>query len=309
MNTQTKILVLGGTGLVGSSLVRLFNKEKFKNVISPNRKELDLFNGQDVIDFFTKHKPQVVINAAAKVGGINANNTYRADFILQNLNIQNNIFNASLKVNVPKFLFFGSSCIYPKYAEQPIKEESLLTGSLETTNEPYAVAKIAGLKVAENIKRQFGLNFFSVLPTNLYGVNDNFHPENSHVIPGIVHRMHKVIKSGKDTFEIWGSGTVKREFLYVDDLADACLFLLLQKDVPQFINIGTGQDITITELTHKIANRMGFKGKFVFNTSYPDGTPRKLLDVSKIHNMGWKHKISLDEGLDKTIRYFQGLNF
>ncbi len=305
MDTRTRVLILGGTGLVGSSLVRLLTSKKFKNVLYPNRQKLDLLNSRDTTDFFIKNKPEVVINSAGRVGGIHANNTYRAEFILENLTIQNNIFNAALKNQVETFLFMGSSCIYPKYADQPIKEDSLLTSKLEDTNEPYAIAKIAGLKVAENIKRQFGLNFFSVMPTNLYGMNDNFDSEKSHVIPGIIRRMYDTIQSEKSEFEVWGSGKPRREFLCVDDLAEACLFLLHQKDLPYFINVGTGKDITIAELAQKIANIMGFKGKLVFNTKYPDGTPRKLLDVSKIHKMGWKHKLSLEDGLKKAIELFK----
>lgn len=312
LNKETKVLVLGGTGLVGSSLARVFKARGFKNLLHPTRDELDLFASSDVTNFVSKHRPEVVINAAAKVGGIVANNTYRADFILDNLTIQNNVFNASLKSKVGTFLFMGSSCIYPKHATHPIKEDSLLTGVLEETNESYAVAKIAGLKSAENIRRQFGLNYFSLMPTNLYGPGNNFDPQHSHVIPGIISRMYDVIQSGGSKFEVWGSGKARREFLYVDDLADACLFLLEKSmsakgDWPYFINVGVGEDITIKELVQKIADVMGYDGKFVFNTDYPDGTPRKLLDVSVIRGLGWKHSVLFDDGLKKVVDYFLSL--
>lgn len=306
MNLDSKILVLGGRGLVGSALVRNLAKQGYSNLLYPNRDDLDLLSQNDTKEYFEKKKPEIVINAAAKVGGIHANSTYRGDFILENLTIQNNIFSACLKTDTDKLLFLGSSCIYPKNCPQPIKEEYLLTSELEPTNEPYAVAKIAGLKTAENLKRQYGKNFFSVMPTNLYGENDNFHPENSHVIPGLINRMSEVIKNGEKRFEVWGTGTPMREFLYVDDLADACIFLLNHDlDLPLWINVGTGIDVTIRELAETIGDVMGFDGEIFFNTDYPDGTPRKLLDVSLINELGWKSKTSLREGIIKTVTYFK----
>lgn len=299
-----KILVLGSNGLVGSSIVREMESQGYSQVLTPKRAELDLIDGSAVNHYFKHNKPEYVIDAAAKVGGIYANNTYRADFILQNLTIQNNLFNASLEYDVDKFLFLGSSCIYPKHSEQPIKEDYLLTGSLEPTNEPYAIAKIAGLKTAESIRNQYGKTFFSVMPTNLYGMNDNFHPENSHVIPGLIHRMHETIKNDKKTFEIWGSGSPKREFLYVDDLARACLFLLGVENPPNIVNVGYGSDVSIKELASLIAEKMNFQGEFIFNMEYPDGTPRKLLDSSRIFNLGWKPVEDLSSGLDKTIDFY-----
>jgi GDP-L-fucose synthase len=306
MNKNSRILILGGRGLVGSAMKRKLEAEGYTAILAPTRDELDLTNQNKVDQYFSEHKPEVVFDAAAKVGGIHANNTYRADFIYQNLAIQNNLFKACFENDVEKFLFLGSSCIYPKLAPQPLKEESLLTGPLEPTNEPYAIAKIAGLKLAENFKRQYGKNYFSVMPTNIYGVNDNFHPENSHVIPGMINRMQKTLDEGKATFEIWGTGTVKREFLFVDDLADACFFLLnYEGEIPYWINVGTGTDITIKELAQEVAKAMDFNGDIICNTDYPDGTPRKLLDCSKINSLGWTPKTSLKDGLAKTVEYFR----
>jgi len=295
-------LVLGARGLVVSALVR--NLES-SNLLNPVRAELDLLDQNTTLKYFETHRPDVVYMAAAKVGGIQANNTYRADFIFENLQIQNNVFNASFKTKVKKLLFLGSSCIYPKNSPQPIKEEYLLTGPLEPTNEPYAIAKIAGLKTAESFRKQYGCNYFSVMPTNLYGVNDNFHPENSHVIPGLINRLHKTILDGKTEFEVWGTGKPRREFLYVDDLARACVHIMnYEGEMPDWMNVGTGEDISIGELAQMIADIMGFKGKIVFNTKYPDGTPRKLLDVSKIKSLGWKPEVSLGEGLRKTVEFY-----
>lgn len=305
MNKDSKVLILGGGGLVGSSLLRVFKKHGYNKTLSPTHKELDLLDQRKVCDFFKEEAPEVVINAAAKVGGIYANDKYRADFIFENLSIQNNLFKASFENKVKDFLFLGSSCIYPRDCEQPIKEEYLLTGVLEKTNEPYAIAKIAGLKTAEAFREQYGLNYFSVMPTNLYGENDNFHPKHSHVIPGLISRMSEAIKNNDQTFEAWGSGNPKREFLYVDDLSEACFFLLTcEKEIPHWINVGTGVDVTIRELVELIAKEMQFKGDIVFNTKIPDGTPRKLLDVTKIHELGWKHKIDLDDGIKKAIAYY-----
>lgn len=306
MKLVDKILVLGASGLVGSALVRKLKKDGYQSILTPSSKDLNLLSQSETLAYFELNKPKHVILAAAKVGGIHANNTYGADFIFQNLTIQNNAFQGAFENDVDSFLFLGSSCIYPKFAEQPIKEESLLTSSLEPTNEPYALAKIAGLKTAENFRKQYGKNYFSIMPTNLYGEGDNFHPDNSHVIPGLINRMAKAISNEDSEFEVWGTGTPKREFLYVDDLAEACIYLLnSDKDLPHWINVGTGVDITIRELAETIATEMGFKGKIVFNTDYPDGTPRKLLDVSKVHNLGWKHKINLKDGISKTVEYFE----
>ena len=310
MRQDRKILVLGSRGLVGSSLVRELKKQGYKNVLHPVREELDLSRQRDVLDYFFEKKPEYVFMAAGRVGGIKANNTYRADFILQNLSIQNNVFEGSFKVGVKKLLFTGSSCIYPKNCSQPIKEEYLLSGELEQTNEPYAIAKIAGLKTVESFRRQYGCNWFSVMPPNLYGPGDNFHPEDSHVIPGMIQRMKKVMDNGENIFEVWGSGNPKREFLFVDDLARACLRLMqADKELPFFINVGTGEDISIMELAEKIANLMGYKGKLGFNRNYPDGTMRKVLDISKIKDFDWKPQVSIEDGLKITIEYYLNENF
>ncbi len=300
-----KILVLGSRGMVGSAILRLLRLEGFSNVINPHREELNLLRQADVESYFEKNKPDYVFLAAAKVGGIMANNTYRADFIFENLQIQQNVFNAAFKMKTPNLLFLGSSCIYPKNAPQPLKEEYLLTSSLEQTNEPYALAKIAGLKTAESFRRQYGLHWISVMPTNLYGINDNYDLNNSHVIPGLIARLHLAIKNNDSKFLIWGTGKPRREFLYVDDMARACLHIMNQgKEVPDFLNVGSGEDIEIGELAKMIALKMGFKGDLVFDTSKPDGTMRKLLDVSKIKALGWKPEISLDMGLDIAIKAY-----
>ncbi len=305
MNKDSTILVLGSRGMVGSSLVRELKRQGYSNILEPKREALDLTRQSDVLDYFFAKKPEFIFNAAAKVGGIKANNTFRADFIFQNLSIQNNVFEAAFKSKVKKFLFLGSSCIYPKNCPQPIKEEYLLTGELEPTNEPYALSKIAGLKTTESFRRQYGCNWFSVMPTNLYGPGDNFHPENSHVIPGMIQRMKKVIDNGENVFEVWGSGNPKREFLFVDDLARACLMLMqTDKELPYWINIGSGNDISIKDLAETIAKIMGFKGNLIFNKNYPDGTMRKVLDVSKINAMGWQPQISLEKGLKLTIESY-----
>jgi GDP-L-fucose synthase len=306
MNKDNAILILGAGGMVGSALIKALKEQGHTNILGPRRSELDLLCQQDVLNYFETNKPAYVIDAAAKVGGIHANNNYRADFIWQNLAIQNNVFEASYKNNVEKFLFLGSSCIYPKSCEIPIKEESLLSSPLEQTNEPYAIAKIAGLKMAESFRRQYGLNFFSVMPTNLYGENDNFHPENSHVIPGLIERMDRAIKENWDVFPVWGSGKPRREFLYVGDLAEACLYLMnFEGELPYWLNVGTGEDIEIGLLATKIAELMGYQGQIEFDTSKPDGTFRKVLDVSKINDLGWKHKVALDDGLKKSIDFFR----
>jgi len=309
MNKTNKILVLGSRGLVGSAILRSLKSEGYENILHPIRTELDLLNQNDVLSYFESNRPDYVFLAAAKVGGIVANNTYRADFIFENLQIQQNVFNAAFKVKTPNLLFLGSSCIYPKNAPQPLKEEYLLTSPLESTNEPYAVAKIAGLKTVESFRRQYGLNWVSIMPTNLYGVNDNFDLTNSHVIPGLIARMNEAIKNGEQEFKIWGSGKPRREFLYVDDMAKACIHVMKQgKDVPDYMNIGTGEDIEIGELAKIIAKKMGYEGELIFDASKPDGTMRKLLDVSRIKATGWKPEVSLEEGLDLAINYFKNTN-
>lgn len=305
MNKSDKILVLGSRGMVGSAIVRELQKDGFSQILNPVRDELNLLRQTDVETYFEKNKPDYVFLAAAKVGGIVANNSYRADFIFENLQIQQNVFNAAFNVKTPHLLFLGSSCIYPKNAPQPLKEEYLLTSELEPTNEPYAIAKIAGLKTAESFRRQYGLHWVSVMPTNLYGINDNYDLTNSHVIPGLIARLHQAIKNDDKVFSIWGSGKPRREFLYVDDMARACIHVMKQgKDVPDFMNVGTGEDIEIGEVAKMIAQKMGFKGQLVFDSSKPDGTMRKLLDVSKIKALGWKPEVDLNKGLDISIKSY-----
>lgn len=305
MNFKDKILILGSRGLVGSAITRELKKLGYTNLLTPVRPELDLLKQANVLKYFETHKPQHVFLAAAKVGGIHANNIYRADFIFENLAIQNNVFEASFKNNVDRLLFLGSSCIYPKNAPQPISEDSLLTSPLEETNEPYAIAKIAGLKTAESFRRQYNKNWYSVMPTNLYGENDNFQPENSHVIPGLIARMKKAMDENASSFAVWGTGNPRREFLYVDDMARACIHMMsIEGDIPNFVNIGTGEDISIKELAFMIKELLGYQGEITFNPNQPDGTPRKLLDVSKIHALGWKHQIDLRTGLKRTIEFY-----
>ncbi len=305
MNKSDVILVLGSRGLVGSALVRELERQGFENILRPVREEVDLLLQSDTLEYFQLNKPKYVFLAAAKVGGIHANNTYRADFIFENLTIQQNVFNACFKTNVERLLFLGSSCIYPKNCPQPIREEYLLTGPLESTNEPYAIAKIAGLKTAEAFKDQYGLNYTSVMPTNLYGENDNFHIENSHVIPGLIARMKKAIDNNDTEFKIWGTGKPRREFLHVDDMASACIHIMkFKEEVPSLINVGTGVDIEIGELAAMIAGKLGFKGELTFDTSKPDGTMKKLLDVSRVNSLGWKHQIELSDGLDRAIKFY-----
>lgn len=305
MNKNDKILVLGSRGMVGSAIVRELKKKGYLNVLTPERKELDLLNQKSTLDYFFAKKPDHVFLAAAKVGGIHANNTYRADFIHQNLLIQSNVFEASFQNNIKKLLFLGSSCIYPKNAPQPLKEEYLLTAPLEPTNEPYAIAKIAGLKTAESFRKQYGCHYFSVMPTNLYGENDNYHPDNSHVIPGLIARMHKAKLDNAPEFAVWGTGKPRREFLYVDDMARACIHVMeYPGELPDWINIGTGEDVSIQELAELIKEILGYKGDLVFNPNQPDGTMRKLLDVNRIHSLGWKHEINLKDGLKKAIDFY-----
>ena len=267
-------------------------------------KELDLTEQQAVRDFFAQEKPAYVVLAAAKVGGIHANNTYRAQFLYENLMIQNNVIHASHEQGVKKLLFLGSSCIYPKLAPQPLKEESLLTGPLEPTNEPYAIAKIAGIKMAESYRRQYGDNYISAMPTNLYGPNDNYDLNNSHVLPALIRKFHTAKVKGEPNVTVWGSGSPRREFLHVDDLADACLFLLKNYNEELFVNVGTGEDLTIRELAELIKDVVGFEGELVWDSSKPDGTPRKLMDVGRLHAMGWKHKIGLREGITAVYAEF-----
>ena len=305
MKKSDKILVLGSRGLVGSAIVRELTKIGYLNLLTPIRSELNLLNQQSVLNYFETQKPQHVILAAAKVGGIHANNTYRADFIWENLAIQNNVFEGAFKSKVDRLLFLGSSCIYPKNAPQPMTEDCLLTSPLEQTNEPYAIAKIAGLKTVESFRRQYGCKWYSVMPTNLYGENDNYHPENSHVIPGLIARMKQAIDENASTFAVWGTGNPRREFLYVDDMARACIHMMnLEEIIPDFVNIGTGEDISIKELAFMIKDILGFKGEIIFNPNQPDGTLKKLLDVSRIHALGWKHEIDLPIGLKKAVEFY-----
>lgn len=283
--------------MVGSAIVRKLTKEGYTNIITRSSAELDLRNQQAVADFFAAEQPAYVFLAAAKVGGIIANNTYRADFLYENLAIQNNVIHQAYVNKVDKLMFLGSSCIYPKLAPQPLKEEYLLTGLLEETNEPYAIAKIAGIKMCDAYRSQYGCNFISVMPTNLYGYNDNYHPQNSHVLPALIRKFDEAKRNGDATVSIWGSGSPKREFLFADDLAEACFFLMQTYNEPNLINIGTGEDMSIKELALLIKDVVGFKGELTFDASKPDGTPRKLMDVSKLHQQGWKHKVELKEGL------------
>ncbi len=286
--------------MVGSAILRKLKQEGFTNFVLRSSKELDLKNQSDVYNFFKTQQPEYVFLAAAKVGGIQANNTYRADFLYDNLMIQNNVIHSAYLFKVKKLLFLGSSCIYPKLAPQPLKEDYLLTGELEYTNEPYAIAKIAGIKLCENYRRQYGCDFISVMPTNLYGPNDNYDLKNSHVLPALLRKFHEA-KQNNDTFvEVWGSGTPKREFLHVDDLADACYFLMKNYSEREFLNIGTGTDISIKELAEMIQKIVGYTGSIKWNTNKPDGTPRKLLDVSKLSSFGWNYTIGLEEGIKQV---------
>lgn len=304
MNKDSKIYVAGHRGLVGSAIVRNLEAKGYTNIIYRTHKELDLTNQADVQAFFKEEQPEYVILAAAKVGGIHANNTYPADFIYDNLMIQNNVIKAAHDYNVKKLLFLGSTCIYPKMAPQPIREEYLLTGALEETNEAYAVAKIAGLEMCKFFKRQYGDNFISCMPTNLYGPNDNFDLKSSHVLPALIRKFHEAKVNGSDTVEVWGTGTPLREFIYVDDMADACVFLMENYDGEQHVNIGTGEEVSIRQLAETVKEVVGFEGELVFNTNMPDGTPRKLTTVDKLHGLGWKHKVSLNEGIRLAYEWF-----
>lgn len=300
MNINSKIYIAGHKGMVGSAILRKLEKEGYTNFVLKTSKELDLRNQTAVKMFFETTIPDYVFLAAAKVGGIQANNTCRADFLYDNLMIQNNVIHYSYLNNVKKLLFLGSSCIYPKLAPQPLKEEYLLTGILESTNEPYAIAKIAGIKLCENYNRQYGCNFISVMPTNLYGPNDNYDLQNSHVLPALLRKFHEAKQTHAEFVEVWGTGTPKREFLHVDDLAEACYHLMLTYEGNVSVNIGTGKDISIKELAELIQGIVGFNGKIKWNTSKPDGTPRKLLDVSLIESLGWKYSIQLEEGIKEV---------
>jgi GDP-L-fucose synthase len=304
MNQTSKIYIAGHRGMVGSGLERKLRNEGFNNIVTRTSSELDLRNQQAVNDFFKKEKPAYVILAAAKVGGIHANNTYRAEFIYDNLMIEANIIHAAYLNKVSKLLFLGSSCIYPKMAPQPLKEEYLLGGYLEQTNQPYAVAKIAGIEMCDSYRAQYGCNFISAMPTNLYGTNDNYHPENSHVLPALIRRIVLAKKNNESSVTIWGTGTPRREFLHVDDLADACYFLMNNYNEQGLVNIGCGTDISIRELAELIIAEVGYEGKLEFDTTKPDGTPRKLMDTSKINKLGWKSNIQLEIGLRKTIKEF-----
>ncbi|MGM9476300.1 GDP-L-fucose synthase [Pedobacter sp. GSP4] len=305
MEKKAKIYVAGHRGMVGSAIYRKLQKEGYEHIITRTSDELDLRNQQAVTDFFAVEKPDYVFLAAAKVGGIVANNTYRADFLYENLAIQNNVIHNAYVNGVKKLMFLGSSCIYPKMAPQPLKEDYLLTGTLEHTNEPYAIAKIAGIKMCDAYRDQYGCNFISVMPTNLYGFNDNYHPQNSHVLPALIRKVHEAKANNEKEVVVWGSGSPMREFLFADDLADACYFLMQNYNEPHLINIGTGHDLTIKDLALLIKDVLGFEGELVFDASKPDGTPRKLMDVTKLHNLGWKHKIELPEGIALAYQDFE----
>jgi GDP-L-fucose synthase len=304
LEQNAKIYVAGHRGLVGSAIVRLLKERGFTNLIVRTHAELELADQLGAKGFFEKEKPDYVFLAAAKVGGIYANNTYPAEFIYQNLAVQNNVIHFSYQNGVKKLCFLGSSCIYPKLAPQPMKEEYLLDGKLEPTNEPYAIAKIAGIEMAKSYNRQYGTNYISVMPTNLYGPNDNFDLQNSHVLPALIRKFVEAKQHNSPSVVLWGSGKPRREFLYVDDMADACIFLMNNYDGKEFVNIGTGEDVTILEVANLIKDIVGYKGALEFDSTKPDGSPRKLLDVSKIHSLGWKAKYSLQDGLKKAITWY-----
>jgi len=304
LEKNAKIYVAGHRGMVGSAIYRKLVKEGYTNLITRTSAELDLRDQQAVADFFASEKPDYVFLAAAKVGGIIANNTYRADFLYENLCIQNNVIHQSYLNEVKKLMFLGSSCIYPKLAPQPLKEDYLLTGLLEETNEPYAIAKIAGIKMADAYRAQYDCNFISVMPTNLYGYNDNYHPQNSHVLPALIRKFHEAKTNGTPEVVIWGSGAPMREFLFADDLANACFFLMQEYNEAGLVNVGTGEDLTIKDLALLIKKVIGYDGELTFDSSKPDGTPRKLMDVSKLHSFGWKHTIELEEGIKLAYQDF-----
>lgn len=315
LRKEDKIYIAGHRGLVGSAIIRHLENEGFSNLLMRTRSELDLTNQLEVQRFFAQEKPDYVIIAAAKVGGIHANNEYPADFIYQNMMIEANVINSSFENNVARLLFLGSTCIYPRAVEQPMRETALLTGILEPTNEPYALAKIAGIKLCESYNRQHGTDFRSVMPTSLYGINDNFHPENSHVIPALMQRFHQAKLEKSPSVPVWGTGNAMREFLYVDDMAEACVFVLgLDQEayaantnaMLSHINIGTGIDVTTRELANTMKKVIGYQGQLVFDRTKPDGAPRKLIDVTRLTTMGWKYRTSLEEGLEKTYKWYLG---
>lgn len=315
MEKHAKIFVAGHRGLAGSAIVRKLTDEGYSNLILKTKGELDLCNQADVADFFEKERPEYVFLAAAKVGGIHANNTYPAEFIHENLTIQCNVIHSAYLTGVRRLLFLGSSCIYPKFSPQPMKEEHLLTGELEATNEPYAIAKIAGIKMCESYNRQYGTKFVAVMPTNLYGPGDNFHPENSHVLPALIRRFHEAKAAGSPEVTVWGTGKPRREFLFVDDMADGSIFImnlddavldarLLNHPQPCFVNLGSGVDVTIRELAEIAMEVVGYRGRLVFDPARPDGTPRKLLDVSLMQSLGWRASVGLRDGIVKTYQWF-----
>lgn len=304
MKRKSRIYIAGHRGLVGSAILRKLQGDGYENLITRTREELDLLDAKATADFFRKEKPEYVFAAAAKVGGILANDTYPADFIYQNLVIQNNLIHNAYLTGAQKFLFLGSSCVYPRNCPQPIKEEYLLTSELESTNKAYAVAKIAGIVQCQSYNRQYGTNFVSVMPTNVYGPNDNFDLKTSHVIQALVRKFYEAKRFSQKEVTLWGTGTPRREFLYIDDLADACVFIMSQEKTPELLNIGTGSDITIRELAEMVKKISDFEGEIKWDTSKPDGTPRKLLDVSRLHFLGWRHKIDLEDGVRMLYNYF-----
>ena len=304
MKINSRIYVAGHRGLVGSAIIRSLEQKGFENLITRTHAELELLDAVAVHKFFEETKPEYVFLAAAKVGGIHANSTYPADFIRENLLVQTNVIHEAWRNGVEKLLFLGSSCIYPKLCPQPIKEEYLLTGELESTNDAYALAKIAGIKTCQSYNLQYGTKFISAMPTNLYGINDNFHPENSHVLPALIRKFHEAKVSKTEAVKIWGSGKPRREFLHTDDLAEAVLFLMENYDDSEIVNVGCGEDQTIRELAETIRQVVGYRGDLVFDTSYPDGTPQKILDISKIKSIGWAPKISLKDGLEKVYQWY-----
>lgn len=304
MNKTSKIFVAGHHGMVGSAIVRRLNAEGHDGIIGRTRKELDLLDQKAVASFFEQERPEYVFLAAAKVGGIWANTTFKADFIYENLEVQNNVIHAAWRSGVKKLLFLGSSCIYPKLCPQPIREDYFLSGPLEETNDAYAIAKIAGIKMCQSYNEQYQTNFISVMPTNLYGPNDNFELQSSHVLPALIRKFHDAKIAGQKEVVVWGTGSAKREFLHVDDLADALVFLMNTYDGPDIVNVGMGEDLSIKELAELIRKQIGYDGTINWDASKPDGTPRKLLDVTRLHNLGWKHRYSLAEGLRLTIDWF-----
>ncbi len=304
INQDTKIYVAGHRGLVGAAIVRNLQRQGFRNIVMRTRQELDLMNHSAVNQFYEVEQPDVVIDAAAKVGGIHANNTYPAEFIYNNLTIQNNLIHGAWQAGVKKFVFLGSSCIYPKMAPQPLKEEYLLTGALEPTNEWYAIAKIAGIKMCQAYRKQYGFDAISLMPTNLYGPGDNFDLQNSHVLPALIRKFHEAKVNGDEAVTVWGTGTPKREFLYVDDMADATVFLMKNYSDHEIVNVGTGEDVSIKELALLVKKIVGFDGTLVFDTDKPDGTPRKLLTVEKLNHLGWSAKTDLEKGIELTYRWY-----